>query len=429
MLLWLVARPGTPPSVLLIVIDTLRADHLGCYGYARNTSPSIDALARRSLLFRNAASAAPWTTPAMGAILSGLHPGAFGLTSEPVVLAPDLPSLPKSLQALGYTTYGVVSHFYIGRKYGFDQGFESWNEDHAGGHTYVSSPGVTDEALEALRRARARRPFFLFVHYFDPHYDYLEHEHRFSADYEGDFRSHGDNMLELRRAALEGRFSERDVQHLNDLYDSEIRFTDDHVGRLLDWLERHDLYDETLIILTGDHGEAFLDRDDRWIGHTRTLFQELIHVPLLIKLPGSREAREIESQVSTVDLFPTVMDVVGAQPPFMPDLEERSLAGEPGERPAFAETQRWANLQMVARGRWKLIRDTKTGRSRLFDLRTDPRERTDLAQRMPSLVADLERQRERWDQRNQEQRRHRKAVEPQLTPEETLRLRGLGYVE
>jgi len=165
--------PG--PNVVLIVVDTLRADHLGIYGYQRDTSPNLDALARESFLYRNAISTAPWTSPAVGSILTGRYPPQIGITRQPIVLDEAVRRLPEVLQARGYETAGIVSHLYVGRKYNYEQGFGFWDESQAKGHTHVSSHEVTNRAIAFLRGQRERR-FFLLLHYFDPHIDYIQHE-------------------------------------------------------------------------------------------------------------------------------------------------------------------------------------------------------------------------------------------------------------
>ena len=417
--------PLPRPPIVLIVLDTLRADHLGAYGAERSTSPRIDELAGRSLVFERATSTAPWTNPSMAALFTGEHPAALGIREAAAVLPAAVPTLTETLSAAGYQTFGVVSHIYVGEKLGFARGFERWNEEHARGHHYVSSAAVTDAALAQLDGRDPERPFFLFVHYFDAHYQYLEHEgHRFT---QGPPREGVEALSvdELRGRVGAGQLAPGDLRRLADVYDSEVSFVDHHVGRLLDELERQGLYDASLVVLTADHGEALGDHG--WVGHTRTLYQELVRTPLLVKLPGSRESTRVAASVSTRDVYPTLVDHLRLRVPGQADAAQRSLLNVEDDRPAFSETQSNATLQSVTLGPWKLVHDTSSGAQRLFDLASDPGESRDRAAAEPTRVAELEALRRAWDERNASVRRLLDANAPELSEAELEQLRLLGY--
>ena len=225
------------------------------------------------------------------------------------------PGLAEVLQARGYETAGIVSHLYVGQKYNYQQGFGFWDESQAQGHTHVSSHEVTNKAIEFLRRSGERR-FFLFLHYFDPHFDYIQHEkYDYSEGYSGPVRSGNDNCHELRKLAWSGQLKRPDIRYLHALYDSEISYTDEHIGRFLDELKRRGLYDDALIIVTSDHGESIVDRPDRWIGHTINVYGENVNVPLILKLPGRHEHRTIEEWVSLIDIPPTILSLTGPEKP------------------------------------------------------------------------------------------------------------------
>jgi arylsulfatase A-like enzyme len=426
-------RDAPRPDVVLIVIDTLRADHLELFGYARQTAPRLTAFANEGIHFERAYTAAPWTLPAMAALFTGIHPTALGVGDTPILLSPSVPSLPEALGELGYRTYGVVSNLFVARKFGFDRGFDHWHEEHAQGRSYVSSPGVTDEAIRFAEMAvRDEPPFFLFAHYFDPHYDYLEHaDHRFSTGYTGALRSHNDNVVELREAAEGGAFDASDLEHLRDLYDSEVQFTDAHIGRLLDALARLGVYDDALIVITADHGEALAERPSRWIGHTRMLYDEVARVPLIFKLPGRSAPETIRAPVSLVDVFPTIMNLLGAAPrgATRATVSERSLIRNADRRPVFIETWRWRQLQAVVKGRWKLVFNRRTGRYALYDLEEDAAERKNLARTNRSVVRELASLLAAWNAVNAAELKTRKVVSPELGEEELRKLRELGYAQ
>ena len=417
------------PNVLLIVVDTLRADRLGFMGHDRDTSPYLDALAADSLVFEHAIAPAPWTTPSMAGLFTGMPPAALGIRHQPIPLPAEIQTISELLQKRGYLTAGIASHFYIGEKYGFHRGFDIWDETAAGGHEDISSPWVTGLAGNCLQTlAKEDRPFFLFTHYFDPHYDYLEHgPYVFSGAYEGPARSRDDNFEDLRFLAKNGRLSEEDLGHLKDLYDSEIAFTDEHVGRLLGRLKQLGLYDSTLIVFVADHGEMFGERH-RWIGHTKYLYEELIHVPLIIKPAGPPSGRRVEATVSTLAVLPTILDQVGSELPIA-----RSLIGlGAGEEPpvVFSQTRRWRKEDAVYQGDWKLLHDGQTYQYQLFNLREDPGETTDQGRARRQTLIAMRNALEAWQAQVDATAAGLKDREaPDLTAEEQERLRALGYID
>jgi arylsulfatase A-like enzyme len=424
----------SPTNIILIAVDTLRADHLGFQGYKRNVSPNIDALARDSLTFRQAISAAPWTTPAFVGVFTGSHPGALGFEGDPLLLPSEVPVLAQVLCEAGWQTAGVVSHSYVGVRYGFDRGFDRWDERNAGGHTHISSENITAQSLEFIDSfTDDRRPFFLFAHYFDPHSDYLEHEeHRFSDGVSGSALSEADNINELIKLASAGKLDAASVQQIVDSYDSEIAHTDEQIGLLIAQLKERGLYKDSMIIFLGDHGEMLVERPENLLGHGMAVYQALVHVPLLIKLPGSKRIGRIDTPVSTVDVLPTILDAIGHPAPPPSASGERSLLrvdrGSP--RPVFAQTRRDGFRDTVLHGKWKLIRDTSINTSELYDVTRDEDERDDLSRRFPDVVSHMESLLVDWHKELEASRSGiRATAPPQLTPAEREQLRGLGYVE
>jgi arylsulfatase A-like enzyme len=419
------------PNVVLVVVDTLRADHLGAYGYPRATSPHLDQLAREATLFRRAYSQAPWTSPSIASLMTSRYPGELGYESShhPAVLQPKFQTLAETLWEAGYQTRAFVSHVFVAPKLGFDQGFDGFSDRHARGAAYVSSSALVGDAIRYLDRAR--QPFFLFVHLFDPHFDYVEHAgHRFGDTYSGWLQS-GLSISDLLRRA--GSFAPEDLEHLLSLYDSEIGFTDEQIGGLLGELRRRGLFDGSWIIVAGDHGEAFLDRSDRWIGHGRTLYNELVHVPLIVKRPHQRDGHVIESPVGLVDVLPTVVgslgievpSAVGARLPLAPDDEQE---GDSIQQ-VFSETKtrgRW--LQSVVVGDWKLIVDRESGDVELYDLETDPGERDDRSTRDTEVRQTLQKSLDAWAA-TVAPGRSGDSQEASFTEQELRNLKALGYLD
>jgi len=424
-----------PDNLLVIVVDTLRRDHLGTYGYDRNTSPAIDALAADAVHFERAYATAPWTRPSVASMLTGLYPSAHGAMALNNLLAPSLHTLAETLAVNGYRTGAVVSHVVLSRQFGFDQGFEVYDEEEAQGHDHLSTPGVTSRAIEWIDSLPLDdRPFFLLVHYFDPHYQYRHHpDIGFASPPVG--RLDGTESIEELRA-FGASLTVDEVGLLLDLYDEEIRFTDQGIGQLLDHLRARGLYDRTLIVLTADHGEEFLERG--WLGHTRTLHDELIAVPLLIRHGRlSRNGSSVPGPVSLVSLVPTVLELLGIPPAGM-RLEGPALAGAvrgtdaPPRTVVFSEVdfrgrpEKRAAQRAAIAGRYKLVRDRLERRDRLFDLVEDPGERNEVGAQEPLRLERLQERLTRWSARIDPDA----AAPPArpLTPEEREQLRALGYL-
>ena len=432
--------PGRP-NVVMIVIDTLRWDHLGLTGYTRNTSPAIDRLAEDSLLFTRAVSSAPWTPPSMAALLTGRHPAELGYAEARrapnlPVLEPDFVMLPEALRANGYRTAAFVSHHMFGSAFGFDQGFDVFDEEDAQGHGHVSSPSLLEKAVRWLD-ANGEEPFFLLVHFFDPHYDYVLHpQYPFDLD-RGRLGSYATIERLLEAAPT---MTDADLSAVVSLYDSEIRFTDAHIGRLLDRLRETNRYDPALIVVVADHGEEFMDRGTYWIGHSRTLYEELVHVPLLIKLPGSIGAGRVEQTVGLIDLVPSLVAYLELDVPQEARDRLRGRVLPLGDvqkwqdlapAPQFSETRfvgLW--LQSVTLDRSKLIVDRIADSLALFDLAADPGERTDLAASRPDEVRALSEILERWDASvRSDEGGAVQSREAELSEQQREDLRTLGYTE
>lgn len=418
------ARRIENPHVVLMVVDTLRKDHLGCYGYYRDTSPNIDRLAGKSVVYDNAFSQAPWTLPAVASLLTSRYPAELGIQGFNKRIPDSEVFLQEVLSAHGYTTHAVVSHDFVGAKWGFNQGFDSF-ESFAGGHRTISSEKVTEAAQRIVERID-EIPTFLFVHYFDPHFLFMEHEnHRFSEsppDIETEWWSLP--YKQLRARARMGQLSAEQRDHLVDLYDSEIAFTDHHLGRLLGQLETAGRMDDTIVIFTADHGEEFLDHGG--LGHTATVFNELINVPLIIKWPGTEKPARSMRYVAHVDLLPTLLDYIGI--PLDHDVSGMHMGKRGPTSPIFSETRRYQKVSAVIRDGVKLVYDERNESSRYFDLQSDPAERTPLPELKSEngLVADL------IDYQRQAQEglaRLAGDAEIEISDAEREKLEALGYID
>ena len=420
---------GAPkrPNIVLISIDTLRADHLGCYGYSLPTSPALDRFRRDAILFRQVVAAAPSTLPSHASIFTSLLPQHHGASHTQLrPLAKDALTVTEVLKGAGYRTLAAVGGGQIGPVFGLDQGFDAYEvverpEDHR-----FRDP--VRRGLELLG-ARPRQPFFLFLHTYQVHHPYKADPRRlatFDAGYTGPLPT--EISIELLTEINEGRrkIEERDLRHIVHAYDAEIASVDSAFGLLILELQKRGLYRDALIVVTSDHGEEFGERGVMgW--HSHTLYEELLRVPLLVKLPGQLHAgATVDAMVRSLDIAPTILAAAGLTPdpgfegedlmPFLRQARNRS-------RPAIF----WRETMPFETGSFSGIRvgDWKLHAGKLFELRQDARETTDLAAREPVLREALERRLESELAR----RKPLQSMGVQIDDKTREALRSLGYIQ
>ncbi len=377
---------------MLISIDSLRADHVGAYGYTRPTTPAIDALAAEGLLFARAYSSSSWTLPAHAALLTGLVDSAHGATSQGKTLRSSASTLAELLSAAGYATTGFYSGPFLHPHFGLDQGFERYIDcssyglgsrklkplrAHAASHDDITNPNILRSLGAELLRPR-RRPFFFFIHMWDVHYDLIPpppFDTMFNSDYSGSFPAY---HFRHERGFRKG-MDQADYAQVLALYDGEIRSTDTTIAAILDKLRKRSLLEDTLVVITADHGEEFLEHDGK--GHRRTLFEEVTRIPLLMWMPAKLGPGRVEEPVALIDVAPTILDILGLQAP--PEMMGRSLValahGQRGAEPypvlseLFTPTKTPA-LSALVLGPDKLIVDHRSDSATYYDLSTDPHE-------------------------------------------------------
>jgi len=378
------APPASPPDVVLVVVDALRADHLTHLGYERATSVALDPLREESVLFAETWAAAPWTLPSVASLLTGRLPPAHGLTRRRDALSADVPTLAARLRERGYATAAVVHHPEISRERGFARGFDRFE-------------GVADADAGAflpwLREWLAGpppEPFFLYLHAGDARGPYRVPASARAALL-GRPPSKTFGWAEARARGLltrRGRVAPEEVRAVVEQYDTALRHALDRVGEVFEMLRRQGRWDDTLVVLTGDHGEELFDRGR--LGHGLTLHREVLRVPLYVKPPGGApHPRVVRAPVSAVDVVPTILDLLGIPlpPPDDARAPARSLApvvrGEhdPPPVPIFHHSDYVPGrpARAVRDGRWLLVeRTTPDGVDReLYDVAIDPAERED----------------------------------------------------
>ncbi|MEQ1892779.1 MAG: sulfatase [Planctomycetota bacterium] len=395
--------PAAPRrNLILISIDTLRADRLGCYGYSRPTTPFLDAQARQGVLFRDANAVSSWTFPSHAAMFTGLYPGRSGATELKRPIRPEVPALAEWLAARGYETGAVVSSTLF-KGYGLERGFETLALVDPGG---PEPSRVTAESLAWLkaRAGEQAHPFFFLIHYLDPHSDYSslpEFETLFREPYEG--KADGTSEQLFRHVSGSLHYSAADARHLSNLYDAGVRQQDAELAQLFAYLDSAGFLANSVVVLTSDHGEEFLEHGG--VMHGLQQYEESVRIPLLFFGPDVPAGVEVVEPVSQVDLVPTVLELLGLEAPG--ELDGISLVplwrAPTAARPARAlliEGDRdppgpTASVMITGddlalrRGNWKLFFDPTRNAQRLYDLATDPREERDVAGEHPELVREL----------------------------------------
>lgn len=436
------------PNIILVSIDSLRQDHLGCYGYPHPTSPTIDRLAASGVRFETAIATTSWTLPSHAAMFTGLFDSTHGLVDNGLRLKDQHNTLAEALREVGYRTAGFFGGPYLHPVFGLGQGFDTYQSC----MTQLDD-GLSDEGVRAQSRApvgashaditgprtereverwldaegESDRPFFLFLHLWDVHYDYIAPEEyvlMFDPDYEGDL----DGVQFMQNRRIVQGMDKRDKRHLLALYDAEIRFTDDVLGRILDGLEARGELENTLVVVTADHGEEFFEHGRK--GHQHTLYDEVVRVPLVFSWPGHLQPAVVTDQVRTVDLMPTLLSVAGVRR--QPKMQGRSLVPfltggtlEPAD--AFSELlvdgRRYRALRTLE---WKWV-DPGQGLPAAFDLTADPKERKAIMAEERVRVGKVRLR--NLARTCLEFRQEMGGVEEIELPEEMLRtLTGLGYI-
>lgn len=415
----------TPPgdrygNVVVVVIDTLRADHLPMYGYPRNTSPFLQRLSEDSLVFEKTFSSSSWTAPATASILTSLYPAQHGVHMgflafqrareiDPDILLHRLPgeveTLAEILKKAGFRTFGISDNLNISRQQGFSQGFDFFET-----HNDQGADHINQRILRWKQDILDGNRYFLYIHYNDPHAPYQHRQPWYRRQ---------ENRRENAIAA----------------YDSEIRFTDHHFSKLYEALG---LDQNTLLVVTADHGEGLWDHGLK--GHGNSLFREEIHVPLLIRLPGGK-SRKISHPVSTLDIVPTLHDALKL--PLPENYSGISLLA--GGRDRFkkernrvlfshlkietktstADQLRTVEWRAAVRGNWHFIHQLPRNRF-LYSLTEDPGEKDNILSEEPKISRELQNKIKTFHQRFRGYPSRR--IRHQLDEEELEKLKSLGYI-
>jgi len=428
-------EPAPARNLLWISLDTLRADRLGCYGYDRPTTPTLDALAARGVRFEDASAPSPWTMPSHASLFTGRYPSRSGVVSFVTEMRPDAQHVAELLAARGFQTIAVVSNHALAM-HGLERGFQTF--DYVERDLSDGPSAVTPATIRRLEERDRSRPFFALAHYIDVHARYRAEQRyvqEFVRPYDGEITGRNAQFLEH----LTGRrpFRPDDVAHLSDLYDAVLRQLDDQIADLFAYLEREHLLEDTLVVITSDHGEEFFDHHG--VSHAMTQYQELVRVPLLLLGAGIPAGVTVSEPVSLIDLLPTSLARLGIAAPAGIDgldltstwrggvpLPERLLYFEadcetPTGPAAIIDP---GTKRAVRDDRYKLHYDLERGVTALFDLERDPLEQQDLLPGNGDRAAELSSALRSFLDASPGQ-----ATEAELTLEQLEKLNGLGYVQ
>jgi arylsulfatase A-like enzyme len=444
------------PNIILISIDDLRADHLGCYGYSRDTSPNIDSFARNNIIFTKCSVHQAWTLTSHISMLTSLYPITHGVDMRHS-LDSAIVTLAEILKNENYITMGFASGgAWTDAKYGFSRGFKIY---------YSGKPEESAEDKSTLIREHLEthkgEKLFLFLHYFDVHSGFNKFPYDapppfnnlFSQEYHGDFQggvsttfaSEYLKYVNKHHLALE----KKDLDYIISLYDNGIAYMDKCIGDLFEMLKSMDLFDNSLIIITADHGEEF--QEHGYMLHSNPYdYEEIMHVPLVVKLPNAgddfksrKRGNAIDGLVESIDIMPTILDLLEIKGPKMQGKSLMDLMGgnEKGKEYVFGFG---SNGSVFIRSeRWKMLNDSglKEGRFKLFDLNSDPMEGVNLISKgleIEKILKEKLKERMELSQKLRKELLSEKSVPPDikgnhkdvsLTEEEKEKLRTLGYLQ
>jgi arylsulfatase A-like enzyme len=419
--------------VIILDIDTLRADHLGCYGYHRDTSPNVDALAADSFRFDWALSQAPNTPPSQTSILTSLYPSVHGMFGRDDRVPQEVTTLAEAMVAGGYTTAAFVDGGWMSPHWGIDQGFQRYDS--------ASNRGVKKIGPRAIKwlRRHADQNFLLLIHTYDVHSGYEPPEKFRSLFLDGlekptrGFEPTADKMKAIHRRARDGKLytlPENNVEYAKALYDAEIRYVDDWIGQFLEIVRELGLFDRAIIVLLSDHGEEF--QEHGWVLHSQ-LYTTVTRIPLIIRPPGGTEGRAVTEVVESIDIMPTILEMAGVSLPQTP-IHGRSLGGlmegrkrEPSR--AFGEFPPFGGTRHHADETYHLVTHDGAGAFELFDYRNDPLELRDLSADMPEVVESMTDELEIWSSTLAAIEPFVRAKPGELDPEVEKQLRALGYLD
>ncbi len=422
-----------PHPVIIVDIDTLRADHMGCYGYHRDTSPNMDRFATESVFFRWAFSQAPNTPPSQTSILTGLYPSTHGMVYDEDRVPEEVVTLAEALRNQGYRTAGFHDGGYMSEHFQIGQGFELYDNSRGKGLAEIGPKAIS------WLREHAEETFLLLVHTYDVHTPYDPPPPYNEIFMEGvpepspGFEPTPEQMEAIRLSKYQGERKQlppNDLEYAKALYDGGIRYVDAWFGEFMEVVRELGLDERATIVVLSDHGEEFQEHGS--VLHEK-LYATVTRIPLMIRLPGGRQVREVHEVVETVDLMPTLLDLADA--PIPPAVQGTSLLPlMRGHRPdtvqlAFGESPFFGGRRFVAVGHHRLLLTRSTGEVELYDYVFDLEEQNDIADLFPTRVEALTRAVDQWEAEVTSADVEHAGADGGPDAETIEQLRELGYVQ
>jgi arylsulfatase A-like enzyme len=440
----------TGPNIIMIVVDCLRADHLGCYGYGRNTSPTIDKLAAQGIVFNNAYSNAPHTIASFASLFTSLLPNVHNTINQSDVFHKENLTIAKVLKNDGYQTFyfnggnpNTAGQNFIS---GFDEVF--FQVEIPAPDQYITNGNKVTDLVVSFLSGINEKKFFTLIHYMDTHTVYHKNEYNnlfLEKTKTNTFLEPGFSTLlpgQIRKMFLNNMLSVDDINYLISLYDGQIRFVDENLKRIVEALKKNNLFDDTVVIITADHGEEFFDHNN--FGHGQSLYNELLRIPLIITGP-TMPHREVRDNVILIDLFPTILDIADINKSLFPFLQGRSLLGLMRGEKADSERSIFATATLFGDEKYciisannKLILNTYNNKNKrplfgyssqdgleLYDLSIDPNEKINIAAKKPQLTAQLQKELAKY--MNPSTAFERRSVPIDAATKD--KLKALGYVQ
>jgi len=413
------------PNVLIIISDALRRDHLGCYGYSRDTSPDIDLFAKNAVLYKNAFAQAPSTKPSVASIFTSQYPSQHQAIYNNQALDTEYRTLAEVLKDNDYITAGFTENPQIARRFHYDQGFDTWELDDRR-HGITSEPmDDFDRKIFAWLDAHCQDTFFLYIHYIDPHIPYQPPEPFcgfFDDDYTGEITGDYNDVQKLI-----ARRNRRDLEHVIALYDEEIRYINSRMKKLIKKLKQLKIWKDTIIIFTADHGEAFFDHG-AFFTHSNSVYAEEINIPFILHYPRMFRRGTEERYIQHIDIFPTVLHMLKIDSAAL-SLEGNNFLSKPDrDIEVIAEHLRERKRPqrgLISKG-WKLIKRIDKDMISLYDIEQDPTDSENVADEHPDIAGRLESRLSGWLDYLKD---IKTPTQVELDDEMIDKLKSLGYLQ
>lgn len=427
------AESPEPHPIIIVNIDTLRADHLGLYGYKRPTSPRLDAFAQEAIVFEWAFSQAPNTPPSQTSILTGLYPSTHGMVQDEDKVPDEAVTLAEALKEHGFTTVAFHDGGYMSNAFNMGQGFETYDNNKGKGLASIGPKAIS------WLREHHQEPFLLMIHTYDVHTPYAPPAPFDGLFLEGlaeptpGFEPTSQQLEEVRLSKYTDtliQLADNDLEYAKALYDGGIRYVDEWFGEFMEVIRELELDQRAVIVVISDHGEEFQEHGS--VLHEK-LYATVTHVPWMIRLPRGRSARRVDRVVETIDLLPTLLSLVGA--PIPDGVQGASLvpwlegSGEAGPEVAFGESPFFGERRFVATPEYRLLLTVRDQSSELYRYREDPLEQNDLAMDLEAKTETLEQLLSRWEVAMSATGALSSSQTEELDSETLDELRALGYIQ